>query len=143
MPSYVILKEDKITAAMRKTVMQVGREFWVVMQRRAVWQVMLYTMISSITFNVYIASKSNANFVWLGLSTAQNQILNIMEAIIFAVGLVAGTSTNIVYIYACRVMSFLLLWMTCLHSRDPDSCTHTHTMTRIYCLPLYILTNGT
>jgi hypothetical protein len=92
MPSYVILKEDKITAAMRKTVTQVAREFWIVMQRRAVWQVMLYTMISSITFNVYIAAKSNANFVWLGLSTAQNQILNIMEAIIFAVGLVVGTS---------------------------------------------------
>ena len=36
---------------------------------------------------MYIAAKQNANFVWLNLSTAQNQILNIMEAVIFMVGL--------------------------------------------------------
>ena len=43
--------------------------------------------ISSVTFNVFIASKQNANYVWLELSTIQNQIINIIEAIIFAVGL--------------------------------------------------------
>ena len=46
--------------------------------------------ISSITFNVFIAAKQNANFVWLDLSTAQNQILNIMESLIFAAGLALG-----------------------------------------------------
>jgi hypothetical protein len=146
LPSYVVLREDKMQGA-RTAVTQVFYDFWIVMKRRAVWQVMLYTMvrlrynalrcvalryivvvpnrddvglffnsyfhewffffanthahththvyiyiqISSITFNVYIAAKSNANFVWLGLSVAQNQILNIMEAIIFAVGLIMGT----------------------------------------------------
>jgi len=46
--------------------------------------------VSSITFNVFIAAKTNANYVWLNLSTAQNQILNIMESIIFMVGLTLG-----------------------------------------------------
>ena len=123
MPTYFMLFEDKKT---REKVRKVLSDFWTVMKRRAVWQVMLYTMVSfapfdlvyaiyfhcaasfatdltplvslcillygeqvsSITFNVYIAAKSNANFVWLDLSTAQNQILNIMEAIVFSLGLV-------------------------------------------------------
>lgn len=85
MPSYFLLYEER---KVRDKVFKVLGDFWQVLKRRAVWQVMLYTMISSITFNVFIAAKQNANFVWLSLSTAQNQILNIMEAVIFAVGLV-------------------------------------------------------
>lgn len=57
------------------------------MKRRAVYQVMLYTMVSSITFNVFIAAKQNANYVWLELSTVQNQVLNIVESLLFALGL--------------------------------------------------------
>jgi len=84
MPSYFMLFEEQQT---RDKVGEVLSNFWVVMKRRAVWQVMLYTMISSITFNVFIAAKQNANYVWLELSTAQNQIINIVEAFMFMVGL--------------------------------------------------------
>jgi BT1 family len=75
-PSYFVLKEEK---KIKESMTKVFSDFWVVVQRKAVWKVMLYTMISSITFDVYIASKSNANFVWLELSTVQNQILNIVR----------------------------------------------------------------
>jgi len=84
MPTYFMLHEEKKD---KKKVGEVLSDFWIVMQQRAVWQVMLYTMISSITFNVFIAAKSNANFVWLDLSTAQNQIINIVEASFFMFGL--------------------------------------------------------
>jgi len=84
MPTYFMLYEEK---KVRNTVKEVLNNFWIVMKRRAVWQVMLYTMISSITFNVFIAAKQNANFIWLGLSTAQNQVINIVEAILFTAGL--------------------------------------------------------
>jgi hypothetical protein len=110
MPSYVVLKEDKIQPDMRRTVTQVAKDFWVVMKRRAVWQVMLYTMVSSITFNVYIAAKSNANFVWLGLSTMQNQILTIMDAVIFAIGLVLGKHVyDMLLCFCCCASGFLVV----------------------------------
>jgi len=83
-PSYLILHDDKVT---REKFLGIMASFWKVMQKRAVWQVMLYSMISNITFNVYIAAKPTANFVWLNLSTLQNQILNIVESLIFFVGL--------------------------------------------------------
>jgi hypothetical protein len=75
-PSYFMLKEEK---KIKENISKVMSDFWVVIQRKAVWKVMLYTMISSITFDVYIASKSNANYVWLGLTTVQNQILSIVR----------------------------------------------------------------
>jgi hypothetical protein len=83
-PSYFLLKEERKD---RIKVSKVLNDFWQTAQRRAVWQVMLYTMISSITFNIFIAAKTPANFVWLGLTNLQNQILNIMESLIFAFGL--------------------------------------------------------
>ena len=83
-PSYFMLKEDKKE---RQPVSKVAADFWKTMKQRAVWQVMLYSMISSITFNIFIAAKTPANYVWLGLSTMQNQILNICESLIFFVGL--------------------------------------------------------
>jgi len=83
-PSYFMLKEEKKE---RIQVTKVLSDFWYTAQRRAVWQVMLYTMISSITFNVFIAAKTPANYVWVGLSTLQHQVLSIVESFIFAAGL--------------------------------------------------------
>jgi hypothetical protein len=83
-PSYFLLNEKKKDKTQIK---KVFADFWVTAKRRAVWQVMLYTMISSITFNVFIAAKTPANFVWLGLTTVQKQILNIVESVIVFVGL--------------------------------------------------------
>lgn len=84
MPAYFFLYEDK---KQKEKVGKVMSDFWHVMKQRAVWQVMLYTMISSITFNVFIAAKSNANFVWLGLTTIQNTVINIIESLFFFAGL--------------------------------------------------------
>lgn len=43
MPTYFMLYEEKKT---RDKVKKVLTDFWIVMKRRAVWQVMLYTMVS-------------------------------------------------------------------------------------------------
>ena len=83
-PSYFMLREEK---AAREKMSDMLASFWKTMQRRAVWQVMLYSMISSITFNVYNPAKVQANHVWLNLTNLQNQGLNIVESLIFFVGL--------------------------------------------------------
>jgi len=84
-PSYFLLHEDENSA--REKVSVLIEKFWRTMKRRAVWQVMLYSMISHITFNVYNPAKVQANHVWLNLSTLQNQGLNIIESLIFFTGL--------------------------------------------------------
>lgn len=53
-PAYFLLYEEKRAA---EKVGKVLSAFWQVMKKRAVWMLVLYTMISSITFNVYIAAK--------------------------------------------------------------------------------------
>lgn len=83
-PSYFMLREEKVE---RKKVTNLLSSFWRTMQRKAVWQVMLYSMISNITFNVYNPAKVQANHVWLNLTNLQNQGLNIVESLIFFVGL--------------------------------------------------------
>jgi hypothetical protein len=83
-PSYFMLKEDRKP---RQSVSKVATDFWQTMKKRAVWQVMLYTMVSSIPFNIFIAAKTPANYVWLGLSTLQSQILTILSSVIFFAGL--------------------------------------------------------
>lgn len=57
------------------------------MKKKAVWILILYTIVSSITGGVYIAAKTNANYVWLNLTTVQNQVINITESLIFLLGL--------------------------------------------------------
>ncbi len=83
-PSYFMMFEEK---SERENFVKMMKDFWVVMKKRAVWQIVLYKMISNITFNVYAASKTQANYVWLGLTTMQNQGVNIVESLIFFVGL--------------------------------------------------------
>ena len=83
-PSYFMLREEK---AVKEKVTDMLSSFWRTMQRKAVWQVMLYSMVSNITFNVYNPAKVQANHVWLNLTNLQNSGLNIVESLIFFVGL--------------------------------------------------------
>jgi len=84
-PFYAILFEEK--GDDRGGFSKVLKEFWVCLKKRAVWQVMLYSMVSSLTFDVFVAAKVPANFVWLGLSNFHSQVLNILGSIFFALGL--------------------------------------------------------
>ena len=63
------------------------------------------------------AAKTPANFVWLGLSTLQNQILNIIESLIFFVGL--GLIRRYALGYSWRKMiwvgSFLVTLFNCMY----------------------------
>ena len=61
--------------------------FWKVLKKKAVWMLILYTMVSSITFNVVVASKNNANFVWLNFTNIQQQLQSMFENIVFLAGL--------------------------------------------------------
>lgn len=55
-PAYFLLYEEKRAA---EKVTAVLGAFWKVMKKKAVWMLVLYTMISSITFNVFIAAKAS------------------------------------------------------------------------------------
>jgi hypothetical protein len=94
-PLYLRLKEDKVEKAESKG--EFLMKFWNQMQRRAAWQVILYGMISHITFGVMNAAKMPANYVWLGLHTLQHQLMVIFEKIFFFIGL------NLVRKYALNI----------------------------------------
>mmetsp|Transcript_21966 Transcript_21966/g.46351 ORF Transcript_21966/g.46351 Transcript_21966/m.46351 type:complete len:696 (-) Transcript_21966:177-2264(-) len=83
-PLYLRLKEDKVKAEPR---LEFLGKFWIQIKRRACWQIILYGMISHITFGVMNAAKMPANFVWLDLHTSQHQIMVIFEKFVFFVGL--------------------------------------------------------
>lgn len=93
-PLYLRLKEEKVDAEPKGEFI---RKFWSQLQRRAAWQVILYGMISHITFGVMNAAKMPANYVWLDLHTFQHQLMVIFEKIVFFVGL------NVVRKYALNV----------------------------------------
>ena len=78
MPLYARLKEGKVEAQPKLSFLS---QFWSQIQRRAVYQIILYGMISHITSGVHNAAKSNANFEWLGLSTFQAQIMRMFETV--------------------------------------------------------------
>jgi len=84
MPFYLILREEKTP---RKEFRKFLGLFWTQLKRRAAWQIILYTMISQITFGVTNAAKPSTNFLWLNLQTMQNQIMVIMEKVVFIIGL--------------------------------------------------------
>lgn len=84
LPAYFLLYEEKREPEKARLVLDA---FWRTLKKKAVWMLVLYTMVSSITFNVYIAAKNNANFVWLGFSNIQNQIQAILENVVFLAGL--------------------------------------------------------
>lgn len=83
-PFYVMLKEEKTPPVQFKAFMGT---FWRLLKRRASWQIILYIMVSQITFGVTNAAKIPANYVWLNLTTFQNQIMVLMEKFIFFIGL--------------------------------------------------------
>lgn len=72
LPLYLRLKEDKVRAEPR---LEFLNKFWSQIKRRACWQIILYGMISHITFGVMNAAKMPANYVWLDLHTFQHQIM--------------------------------------------------------------------
>lgn len=83
-PLYLRLKEDKVKAEPRVEFM---KKFWSQIRRRACWQIILYGMISHITFGIMNAAKMPANFILLNLHTFQQQIMVIFEKFIFFIGL--------------------------------------------------------
>lgn len=83
-PTYFLLREEK---RVREKASIILSTFWKVLKKKAVWMLILYIMVSSITFNVYVASKNNANFVWLGFTNIQQQLQSMFENIVFLAGL--------------------------------------------------------
>ena len=93
-PLYLRLKEDKVKAEPR---IEFLAKFWSQLKRKAAWQVILYGMVSHITFGIMNPAKMPANYVWLDLHTFQHQIMVIFEKFFFFVGL------NLVRKYALNV----------------------------------------
>jgi len=100
-PFYINLSEEKTP---RESFKKFMTNFWGQLQRRAAWQIMFYSMTSHITFGVANAAKPNANYVWLHLNTSQNQIMVLMEKIMFVLGL------NLVRKYALHMSWRKLIW---------------------------------
>jgi len=93
-PMYICLKEDKVEASPTGDFMS---KFWVQIQRRACYQIILYGVLSHITFGVHNAAKPGANYVWLSLSTFQQQLMLILEKLAFFISL------NLIRRYALNV----------------------------------------
>ena len=93
-PMYICLKEDKVKASPTGDFMS---KFLVQIQRRACWQIILYGVLSHITFGVHNAAKPGANYVWLSLSTFQQQLMLILEKLAFFISL------NLIRRYALNV----------------------------------------
>jgi len=70
-----------------KTLSTTLNKMWVASQNKAVWRLMLFTMVSNALFSIYNPAQYNANYVWLDLTTFQNQIVWLMENIVFIGGL--------------------------------------------------------
>jgi len=83
-PLYAILKEERTSP---EAVGSFLKSFWQQIQRRATWQILLYSMVSHITFGVENAAKTSANYVLLDLHTSQYQMMILMEKCIFFVGI--------------------------------------------------------
>jgi hypothetical protein len=113
-PLYLRLKEDKVEATAK---VEFINNFWSQLQRRAAWQVILYGMISHITFGVMNAAKMPANYVWLGLHTFQHQIMVIFEKLVFFIGLnlVRKYALNISWRKLVLVGSFFVLCFNSLY----------------------------
>ena len=113
-PLYFRLKEKKVDATPKREFLG---KFWSQIKRRCCWQVILYGMISHITFGVMNAAKMPANFVWLDLHTFQQQIMVIFEKIVFFVGLnlIRRYALNVSWRKSVLVGSFLVLCFNSLY----------------------------
>ena len=83
-PTYFLLNEEKREPEKAKQVLVM---FWNAMKKKAVWMLVLYKLISTITYDVYVAAKSNANFVWLDFTNVQNELQSIFEKFFYMAGL--------------------------------------------------------
>lgn len=83
-PTYFLLNEEKREPEKAKQVLVM---FWNALKKKAVWMLVLYKLVSTITYDVYVAAKSNANFVWLDFTNVQNELQSIFEKFIFLAGL--------------------------------------------------------
>jgi len=79
--------------------------FWMILKKRKTWQIIIYIMVSNITFGVNNPAKVPANYVWLGLSTTQYLIMEIIEKTLFFLGL------NFVRQYALNTSWRKLIWI--------------------------------
>ena len=84
LPFYFMLKENR---APREPLNKFMLAFWGQLKRKAAWRIILYSMVSHITFGVVNAAKIPANYVWLNLHTFQHQIMILTEKTVFLIGL--------------------------------------------------------
>jgi len=56
-------------------------------KRQAVWQILLYTLVLGTLFGVQNAAMTNANRVWLNLTTMQNTVIGIVDNLLFVITL--------------------------------------------------------
>jgi len=80
---FLFLKEDKKQSPPQKA-SKIASDMTHSCERRAVWQLILYSLVMNTLFSVTNAAITNANFVWLHLTTFQNTILRIMDNFILA-----------------------------------------------------------
>merc|ERR1719296_120465 len=86
-PFYLSLNEQKKQPGVKTSFQDFLSSFWTQLQRRAAWQLILYVMISNITFCVINAAKPTSNYIWLHLTTLQNQIMILLEKFMLVIGL--------------------------------------------------------
>jgi hypothetical protein len=80
---FFFLKEDKKKKPPQK-ISEITSQMADSCKKRAVWQLLLYSLVMNTLFGVSNAAQTNANFVWLELTTTQNQIISIMDNFILA-----------------------------------------------------------
>ena len=69
------------------TCRNIFRDLYRTSQRQAVWQILLYTLILGTLLGVQNAAMTNANRVWLNLTTFQNTVISIVDNLVFVVAL--------------------------------------------------------
>ena len=83
---FLFLKEDKKQAPPQKAT-KIVSDMTHSCERRAVWQLILYSLVMNTLFSVTNAAQTNANFAWLDLTTLQNTVISIMDNFILAAAL--------------------------------------------------------
>lgn len=63
------------------------RTFWTILQKKAVWQIVLYTIVSNIFFGVSNNAQQNTLSAWLGFKPIQDAVLSVMESAILFLGM--------------------------------------------------------
>ena len=69
------------------TCQTIVRDLYRTSKRQAVWQILLYTLVLGTLLGVQNAARTNANRVWLNLTTMQNTVIGILDTLLFIVAL--------------------------------------------------------